>query len=355
MERDQIEIVRAEGSRVNSVNFAELRFGDVFSDHMFSVEYDGEAWRNARIEPFGPISLSPASMVLHYGQAIFEGMKAFRQTDKSISLFRPEENIRRLNQSAKRLCMPSFPQDRFLNALKKLINLDSQWVPAGENCALYVRPLMYATEEHVGVRPSKTYRLIIMTSPVGPYFSRPVRLKLERELTRAAPGGIGSAKAAGNYASALYATARAREEGFDHILWTDACSHSFVEECSTMNIAFVINDVLVFPEVTETILSGVTRKSVLQLAQHLGFNVEERPVPVSELQEAAKSNSIQEVFGLGTAATISNVSHLGFENETLELPSPDTWRVAPALLDTLSELRIDKDKDPFGWNVSLLD
>ena len=194
-----------------------------------------------------------------------------------------------------------------------------------------------------------------MTSPVGSYFRRPVRLKVEQEFTRAAPGGIGSAKAAGNYASALYATTRAVDHGFDQVLWTDAATHSFVEECSTMNVAFVINDTLVFPEVTDTILAGVTRKSVIELARHLGFIVEERQVSVAELEQAAKENQIQEAFGLGTAATISCVSHLGFDTETFEFPPPETWRVAPILLQKLSEIRTDKTKDPFGWNVGLLD
>ncbi|MEE2901888.1 MAG: branched-chain amino acid aminotransferase [Myxococcota bacterium] len=354
MKQEQIEIIRAKESRAQTVDFSKLRFGDIFSDHMFSIDYDEGVWKNARIEPFGPIALSPASMVLHYGQAIFEGMKAFRQTDQSISLFRPRENIRRLNQSAKRLCMPSFPEDQFIHALQTLISLDAQWVPEGNGCALYLRPLMYATEEHVGVRPSKSYRLLIMTSPVGAYFRRPVKLKIERELTRAAPGGIGSAKAAGNYASALYATVRATEQGFDQVLWTDSATHSFVEECSTMNVAFVIDDVLIFPEVTDTILAGVTRKSVLQLAKHLDFNVEERQVSIEELERAAKNRTLQEIFGLGTAATISYVSHLGLESGTYELTQPNNWRIAPVLLETLSELRIDKSKDPFGWNVGLI-
>jgi len=355
MKHEQIEIILAKESRAQTVNFSELRFGDIFSDHMFSIDYEEGAWKNARIEPFGPISLSPASMVLHYGQAIFEGMKAFRQNDQSISLFRPEENIRRLNQSAKRLCMPSFPEDRFIHALKALVSLDSQWVPEGKGCALYLRPLMYATEEHVGVRPSASYRLLIMTSPVGAYYKQPVKLKIERELSRAAPGGVGSAKAAGNYASALYATVRATEEGFDQVLWTDSATHSFVEECSTMNVAFVIDDVLIFPEVTETILAGVTRKSVLQLAKHLNINVEERQVSIEELEKAAKNRTLQEIFGLGTAVTISYVSHLGLESGTYELAQPNEWRIAPVLLETLSELQIDKTKDPFSWNVGLID
>ena len=345
------DVRHCETSAIDQVDFNNIAFGKVFSDHIFIMDYENGEWKKGSIEPFGPMTMSPASMVLHYGQAIFEGMKAYRQQDGSASLFRPGDNINRFNLSAKRMCMPEVPADIFMQALVELVGLDNDWVPSSDDASLYIRPFMFAIDSHVGVRASNSYRFMIFTCPVGAYYSKPVRVKVETEYTRAAMGGTGAAKAAGNYAGSLYPTKKAGEEGYDQLLWTDASTHSFIEECGTMNAAFVVEGKLLVPATSDTILDGVTRKSAIQIAIDLGIEVEERIISVEELENAAKDGSLQEAFGLGTAATVSLMCTIRFEGWDFDLPSVDSWLVAPQLRKTLENIRRGVSEDPYGWNI----
>ena len=338
-------------SRLSDVDFDNLKFGQVFSDHMFVMDYEGGEWKRGEISSFGPMTFSPAMMSLHYGQAIFEGMKAFRQEDGSVSLFRPGENIKRLNFSARRLSMPEVPEDIFFQALVELVKLDKGWVPTNPDSSLYIRPFIFATEAHVGVRPSASYRFCIFTCPVGAYYTNAVSVKVEQHFTRAAHGGTGAAKAAGNYAGSLYPTELAKSQGYDQILWTDAATHSTVEECGTMNVAFVIDGVMVVPKTSDTVLSGVTRSSAIALMRHAGLEVQERAVAVNELVESAKDGRLTEAFGLGTAATVSPIRLLGLPDGDKELPDFTEWKVAPLVKSMLHDVRYGSGEDPFGWNI----
>ena len=338
-------------SRLTEVDFDNLTFGKVFSDHMFVMDFVDGAWQRGEIGPFGPMTFSPAMMSLHYGQAIFEGMKAFKQVDGGVSLFRPGANIARFNFSARRTSMPEVPETTFLQALMELLKLDSGWVPSAPDSALYIRPFMFATESHVGVRPSQQYRFCIFTCPVGAYYSKPVRVRVEQTYTRAAVGGMGAAKAAGNYAGSLYPTELAKQAGYDQILWTDANTHTAVEECGTMNVAFVMDGVMVVPQTSDTVLAGITRDSAIQLMQHAGIEVQQRRVLVSELEDAAKRGTLTEAFGLGTAATVSPICTLGLPSGDWDLPNQSEWNVAPRVKSMLDEVRSGRGEDPFGWNI----
>ena len=347
------DIQRTETSRITEVDIENLPFGSVFSDHQFTMEFEDGKWNTGVIEPYGDMRLSPAAMVLHYGQAIFEGMKAFRQPDGGIALFRPKDNIRRFNVSGERMCMPKVDEETFMEALKELLKLDSQWVPNAEGSSLYIRPFMFATEVHVGVRPSAQYRFVIFTCPVGPYYKGNVRVKVETEYTRAAPGGTGFAKAAGNYGAALRPTELAKAQGYDQILWTDAVEHKYIEESGTMNAVFVMDGKLVSPALGDTVLNGVTRASILELARHFGIEVEERRIGVSELKAAAESGSLQEAFGVGTAATMTAIEAIGFVGGDVELPPVEGWTIMPNLAKGLDDIRRGRAEDPFGWRIVL--
>ena len=347
------DITPVHTSRLDDVDFDNLAFGQVFSDHMFVMDYVDGKWQRGEISAYGPMTFSPAMMSLHYGQAIFEGMKAFRQPDGGVSLFRPGANIKRFNFSARRMSMPEVPEDIFLQSLVEMIKLDHGWVPSNPDSALYIRPFMFATEAHVGVRPSQSYRFCIFTCPVGAYYTKAVRVKVEQHFTRAAHGGTGAAKAAGNYAGSLYPTELAKSEGYDQILWTDGATHTAVEECGTMNVAFVINGKMVVPKTSDTVLSGVTRASAIHLMEHQGIEVEERRVTVQELKDAAEAGTLTEAFGLGTAATVSPICTLGLPGKDWDLPSFDAWSVAPLVKSTLDGVRYGTGEDPFGWNLPL--
>ncbi len=345
------DITPVHTSRLNDVDFNNLAFGRVFSDHMFVMDFvDGE-WQRGEISAFGPMTFSPAMMSLHYGQAIFEGMKAFRQADGGVSLFRPGANIKRFNFSAQRLSKPAVTEDIFMQALVEMIKLDAGWVPSNPDSSLYIRPFMFATEAHVGVRPSQSYRFCIFTCPVGSYYANAVRVKVEQHFTRAAQGGTGAAKAAGNYAGSLFPTELAKSEGYDQILWTDSTTHSAVEECGTMNVAFVIDGKLVVPETSDTVLSGITRDSAIALMRHQGVEVEERRVTIQELTEAAEAGALTEAFGLGTAATVSPIRTLGLPGKDWDLPEFSSWKMAPWVKKSLDGVRYGQGEDPFGWNI----
>jgi len=345
------DIFQTETTRLDQVVFDDLEFGRVFSDHMFLMEYEDGAWKKGRIEPYGPFTMSPASMVFHYGQAIFEGMKAYRQSNGEVSLFRPGMNIARFNKSAVRMCMPEIPEDLFMEALAALVKLDSDWVPSGEDAALYIRPFMIATDAFVGVRASEKYAFSIFTCPVGAYYKGPVKVKVETSFTRATPGGTGFAKAAGNYAGSLYPSQKAREEGYDQLIWTDAVEHKYIEECGTMNAMFIVDGVLISPETSDTILDGVTRNSVLTVAKDLGIPVEIRRFSVVELQESLNNNALTEAFGVGTAATIKPMSEIGINGKRYPLNNPDNWKIVPWLLRELDGIRRGSIDDRFNWNI----
>lgn len=336
-------------SRLSEIDFGHLPFGKIFSDHMFVADYDGKNWVNPRIIPFAPISLSPAAAVLHYGQAIFEGMKVYRSDKDDLLFFRPEENYKRMQQSAIRLCMPPVPEHIFMDGLKQLISLDANWVPKGDGNSLYVRPVLFATDPVLGVKPSETYSFIIMTSPTAAYYTDPLKVVIEKTYSRASRSGTGFAKAAGNYAGALYPTQLAQQKGYNQVIWTDAATNTKVEESGTMNLMFVINGVLITPSLSPSKLAGITRDSVIELARHWGMLVQERDVSVSEIIGAFKAGTLQEAFGTGTAANIAHISVIGHEGEDFSVPESDIESFSNRALRFLTDLKAGRAADPFGW------
>lgn len=344
-----VSVTRTERSRLGEVNFDNIPFGRHFSDHIFIADYDGQDWTDFRIEPFAAFSIHPACMGLHYGQSIFEGMKATKTIDGQPVLFRPEMHAQRLNASARRMCMPELPEDLFLEALDALVGLDSGWVPPHEGSALYIRPLMFANDEFIGVRPSNKYRFIIMTGPVGPYYPKPVRLLAEDHYVRAVKGGTGEAKAAGNYAGAMLPTRLAQEKGFDQLLWLEAPEFKYIQEVGTMNIFFVIDGVTITPVTDGAILKGITRDSILTLLQDAGYPVEVRRISIDEVVEAYRQGKLQEAFGAGTAAVVSHVSHIQYQDMLMELPPVETRLISNWAKDHLEGLRSGRFPDPYGW------
>ncbi|MEZ4924060.1 MAG: branched-chain amino acid aminotransferase [Crocinitomicaceae bacterium] len=351
---NNIQITKTQNSRLSQVDFNDLPFGKIFSDHMFEVDYKDGKWQTPTIVPFGNLSLHPATSALHYGQAIFEGLKAQKNESGEILIFRPEMNAKRFNESAKRMCMAEVPEEMFMDGLKALIDLDRDWVPSKEGQSLYIRPFMIATDDYVGIKPSDNYKFLIITSPVGAYYSEPVKVKIETYYTRAAEGGVGRAKAAGNYAASLYPAKLGAAEGFRQLVWTDAKTHTFIEEAGTMNVVFVINDTIITPdEEKDTILKGVTKRSVLQIAKEWGYKVEERPVPVAEVIDAIKAGKLQDAFGAGTAATIAPISHVGYEGTTYELPAIETREFSNKVKDYINDYKTGKIEDKYNWILKI--
>ncbi|MFQ5335092.1 MAG: branched-chain amino acid transaminase [Flavobacteriales bacterium] len=338
IEKDiSITIDKVPLSRLHSIDKSDLKFGKEFADHMFVADYDGSHWSDLRVVPFGHIRISPATSALHYGQAIFEGMKAFRTDDGDILLFRPDENISRFNRSAERMCMASIPNKIFKEGLRELVSLDRDWVPSGENASLYLRPFMFATNEYIGVKASEKYTFCI----------------IETDYSRACQGGTGAAKAAGNYAASLYPAKLAHAQGYDQLLWTDAREHKYIEESGTMNVMFIIDGKLVTPELTDSILPGVTRKSILTIARDWGMPVEERPVNVAEVLEGLRSGALTEAFGVGTAAVIAHIRLIGYEGEDFELPPVEERTYSPKLKKYLTDLQRGRIEDKFGWTEKI--
>lgn len=347
----KIKITTTQHSRLSQVNFDDIPFGKVFSDHMFVADYKDGKWINPRIEPFGPFSTHPACMGLHYGQSIFEGMKASKSHDDRPLLFRPEMHARRLNASARRICMPEFPEDLFVEALHQLVSLDRDWIPTNEGSALYIRPFMFANDEFIGVRPSNSYKFIIFTCPVGPYYPKPVRLWVEQKFVRAVKGGTGEAKAAGNYGGALYPAKMAQERGFDQVMWMDAHDFKFIQEVGTMNIFFVIGDKVVTPATDGAILKGITRDSIMTILRDKGYTVEERPVTIDEIVEAYKTGQLKGAFGAGTAAVVSHVEAIGFGDLVMELPPMEEREIGEMVKAEINGIRAGLIEDKFGWIV----
>jgi branched-chain amino acid aminotransferase len=344
----KIDIQKVEQSRLDQVNFDNLVFGNIFSDHMFECDYKNGSWHNPTIRPYGPLTLSPASKVFHYGQAVFEGMKAFKDKDGKIWLFRPHENFKRINKSAKRLAIPEFPEELFSEALNTLVKMDGGWVRPGLGNSLYIRPFVIATEPNVGASPSTAYKFMIIMSPAQAYYSGPVKVEIAEHYSRSANGGVGAAKAAGNYAAQFYPTNLAREKGFQQIIWTDANNHEFLEEAGTMNVFFRVNDTLLTAPISDRILDGVTRKSVIALAKKDNIAVEERRVRVSEIVEAAKNGTLKEIFGAGTAAVISPVSAFSHQETVYDLKDQEDSYSA-RFKQELMDIQHNRSEDPFGW------
>jgi branched-chain amino acid aminotransferase len=345
----QINIQPTSSSRIDQVDFDHLAFGRSFADHMLVAEYANGAWQSVTIQPYGPLSYQPAMMSLHYGQAIFEGMKGYRSVSGDIQVFRPEENMKRFNKSAARMCMPEVPKEIFLDGLRALLKLDQAWVPAKEGCSLYIRPFMFATDEYVGVTPSDTYKFIIFNCPVGSYYSKPLRVRVETTYIRAAKGGVGFAKNAGNYGGSLFPTQNAIKDGYDQIIWTDAATHQYVEEAGTMNLMFVVDGCLVTAPTGDTILDGVTRKSVLQIAKDWGMDVQERQLSVKELVVGIENGSVTEAFGAGTAAVIAPIATIGFEGVDYQLPVQQPADFSSRVYTEINQIRLGEIADSRGW------
>ncbi len=345
-----IKITKNTNSRLATTDFKDIPFGKTFTDHMFMADFEDGEWKNFQILPYGPIEMSPAISALHYGQAIFEGMKAYHLKNGDISVFRANKNFERFNISADRMAMATIPEDIFMQGIAALINVDKGWVPTQENYSLYLRPFMFATEPSLGVKASNSYKFIVLASPSGPYYTKALKVKIETKYTRANDGGVGYAKTAGNYARSLYPFAQAQKEGFDQLIWTDANTHSFVEESGAANLMFVLDGKLITATIGETILNGVTRDTIIVLAKEKGITVEERKVTVAEIIAGAKNGTLTEAFAVGTAATVTQIGEIGFEGELYKLSDPNTRTVSTSIAKELNDIRYGLVEDRFGWN-----
>lgn len=344
-----ISITKAERSKLQEINFENLPFGKYFTDHMLEADFENGEWKNVEIKPYQPLLLYPSLVALHYGQAIFEGIKAYKNQNGEAFIFRPQENFKRFNISAERMQMPVIPEEIFLEGMRQLINLDRNWIPQRHDYSLYIRPLMFASDEVIGVKPSENYKFIIMLSPTGPYYHSPMRIYVEEKYVRAVKGGVGYAKTAGNYAAAMYATAQAKKQGYDQVLWTDAVEHKYVHECGTMNVFFIIGDKALTPDLESgTILDGVSRASVITLLKDMGYAVEERPVSIHEIIDAYKSGAKLEIFGAGTAATISPIKELKYKDFVMHF-DVEKWKAAPAIKTAITEIREGLREDKYNW------
>jgi branched-chain amino acid aminotransferase len=345
----KIPITKVETSKLVDISLENLPFGKYFTDHMLEADYENGEWKNVEIKPYQPLLLSPSLAALHYGQSIFEGVKAYKNTNGKPFIFRPYDNFLRFNSSAERMQMPRIPEEIFMDGLKQLIALDVNWIPQKPDHSLYIRPFMFASDELIGVRPSDNYKFLIILSPTGPYYTSPMKIYVEEKYVRAVPGGVGYAKAAGNYGAAMFATAEAKRQGYDQVLWTDAFEHKYVQECGTMNVFFIIGDTAYTPDLGQgTILAGVTRNSVMTLLQEMGFKVEEKAIHIDNIIDAYKSGILYEVFGTGTAATISLIKELKYKDFTMHF-DVDLWRIAPAIKKQMNAIKEGTAEDVYNW------
>lgn len=346
-------ITKVETSKLKDINLENIPFGKYMTDHMLEVDYiDGE-WQTVEIKPYQPLLLEPSLAAIHYGQSIFEGVKAYKNPQGEPFIFRPYDNFKRFNVSAERMQMPAIPEEIFIDGMKALIKLDANWIPAKEDHSLYIRPFMFSTDETIGVKPSEKYKFMIILSPTGPYYATPMRIYVEETYVRAARGGIGYAKAAGNYGASMYPTAQAKAKGYDQVLWTDAVEHKYVQECGTMNVVFIIGDKAITPGLDAgTILDGVTRDSVLVLLKQMGLTVEERELNIDEVIEAHKAGTLKEVFGTGTAATISLIKELRYKDYVMTFEVAN-WKIAPEVKSLLNGIRYGKSADTYNWMIKL--
>ena len=350
---ENINITKVERSKLKDINLENIPFGKYFTDHMLEVDYEDGEWKNAEIKPYQPLLLDPSTAALHYGQAIFEGVKAYKNSDGEAFIFRPLDNFKRFNISAERMQMPQVPEELFMEGMRQLIELDKNWIPNQPDHSLYIRPFMFSSDQMIGVRPSEKYKFMVILSPTGPYYSAPMRIYVEEQYVRAVPGGVGYAKAAGNYGAAMYATAQAKSKGYDQVLWTDAFEHKYVQECGTMNVFFIIGNKVITPGLeTGTILAGVTRDSVITVLKEMGFEVEERRLNIDEIIDAHKAGQLKEVFGTGTAATISLIKELRYKDYVMEF-DVNSWQTAPAVKKQLNEIRYGQIADTHDWMLKV--
>lgn len=348
----EIDIVTAQTSKIDTVDFDNLTFGNVFTDHMLVCDFSNGAWNKPTIKPYEPFLIDPSAKVFHYGQAIFEGMKAYKDDNDSVWLFRPDENFKRFNKSAKRMAMPEVPEAAFIDGLKTILEIDKNWIKKGLGNTLYIRPFMIAVGSGVIAQPSSQYRFMIILSPAKSYYSGEVKVIIAEHFSRAANGGIGAAKAAGNYSAQFYPTKLANDRGFQQIIWTDDATHTKLEEAGTMNVFFRINDTLLTAPVSERILDGVTRKSLIDLAKRDGIEVDVRSVLVEELVTAAKDGSLKEIFGAGTAAVVNPIAGFSYKDIYYELPKIEK-SFAMQLKDDLTKIQYNLSEDTFGWTVKI--
>ncbi|MBX2907771.1 MAG: branched-chain amino acid aminotransferase [Taibaiella sp.] len=348
----QFPVTKIAHSRIGEVDPANIQFGKIYSDHMLVAHYEDGEWKQPEIMPFSNLSLSPATTFMHYGQAIFEGIKAYKDPQGNPIIFRPQDNWKRMNKSAERMALPYVPEDIFVDGIRQLVNLDKAWIPTSEDTSLYIRPFLFAVDEFIGVRPAEKFMFIIITSPAGPYYSKPVSIYVQDQYVRAFPGGIGYTKAAGNYGMSMYPTAQIKAMGYDQILWTDGFEHKYVQEIGTMNVFFKLGDKVITPDLSQgTILAGVTRDSVITLLREKGVTVEERRLSIDEIQAAYRAGELKEAFGTGTAASIAPIRALTYHDETMELPALETWETANFLKKELADIRYGRKEDTHGWIV----
>lgn len=346
-----INVSKAEHSKLNELSLDNIPFGKFFTDHMLVADYENGEWKTPEIKPYQPIMIEPSMASIHYGQSIFEGIKAYKNPEGKPNIFRPYDNFQRFNISAKRMQMPEVPEEIFIEGMKMLIKIDQDWIPSKPEHSLYIRPFMFSTDEAIGVKPGDKYKFMIILSPTGPYYSVPMRIYVEEQYVRAVPGGVGFAKNAGNYGAAMYATEQAKKKGYDQVLWTDAFEHRYIEECGTMNVFFIIGNKAITPSLEQgTILAGVTRNSVITLLSDIGLIVEERRISIDEVTEAYKSGQLKEVFGTGTAATISLIRELCYKDLVMEFNTKE-WSIAPGIKKALQDIRFGRVEDVNNWLV----
>ena len=347
-----MEIVKIDKSRISEVNFSNLIFGEEFTDHMFTCDYIEGKWINPKIVPYKKLKMDPSSSVLHYGQSVFEGMKAYKDGNDEVFMFRPEENFKRLNKSAKRLSIPEFPKKYFFNALEILLNFDKEWIIPGIGNSLYIRPFVFANQSGVQASPANKYKFLIICTPVKAYYSDKVNVLIAEKYSRAASGGVGYAKAAGNYAAQFYPTSLAQKQGYEQIIWTDANNHEYLEEAGTMNIFFRIGDNLITAPNNDRILDGVTRKSIIELCAYLKINIEVRPISVKELLSAHNDNSLKEIFGSGTAVVILPIKGFSYKNVHYNIPESKDPK-SEFLKKKIMDIQYNIGEDPFKWRYKL--
>ncbi|MFT4567582.1 MAG: branched-chain amino acid aminotransferase [Saprospiraceae bacterium] len=344
----QFKVTPTQNSRLNSIDFTNLPFGQICSDHMFVMDYEDGKWKDPEIKEIETFDIHPANLALHYGQSIFEGMKAAKDTEGNPMLFRVDQHAKRINASARRMCMPEIAERLFCEAIHALVDLDRGWIPPGEGSSLYIRPFMFATDEFIGVRPSNNYRFVIFTCPVGPYYDKAVSLIAEDTFVRATPGGVGEAKTSGNYAASLFPAQKANEKGYDQVMWMDPYEFKYIQEVGTMNIFFVMNDKVYTPKLNGAILKGITRDSVIEILKSQGKKVIEKPLSIKKVIKSYNRGELQEVFGSGTAAVISPVNKVAARGVEMIL-DPDSYKIAPYLKAQIEGIRKGTIKDTFGW------
>ncbi len=344
-----ILVTKAERSKLQEINLENIPFGKYFTDHMLEADYSNGKWENVEIKPYQPLLLAPSLSSLHYGQAIFEGVKAYKSKTGEAFVFRPHDNFQRFNRSAERMNMPAVPEEIFMEGLRKLIALDNAWIPSMEDHSLYIRPVMFSTDTTLGVRPSGSYKFLILLSPTGPYYAKPMKILVEETYTRAAPGGVGFSKNAGNYGGSMLAATRANEKGFDQVLWTDAAEHKWLQEVGMMNVFFIVNGIALTPSLEEgTILAGVTRNSVIKGLEEKGINIQERPINIDEIVAAYKEGAITEIFGTGTAAVIAPVRELNYKGFAMTFDT-DKYPVSTGIKNWLNNIRNGSVVDKYHW------